>query len=300
MSTPYREVAPSVNPSPADTYCVSIYSGYSDFRASSSSSRQPTVRSRGDRGAITQFSPGARRNFLKNIFSLSTLPDLAITLTYPGIYPADSRAWKRHLDNFSSEFRDRFPGSWFFWKLEPQKRGAPHYHLLGSLGVSHDRMGIAILRKFIAETWFLVVGSGDERHLRSGISADFINDSFGKCKRYVCKYVGKSTGSDLPEWARPGRFWGIIGRKKLPASPCCHVLLPKDIFFKLRRLVRKWMRRFPSSARYAIRLKKLPSFFILANHGLLFRLLEGALGFVFPQADSPLVSGVFDLETTPF
>jgi hypothetical protein len=229
---------------------------------------------------------------------LSELPDLAITLTYPGFYSTDPKEWKRHLDNFSHEFQRRFPGTWFFWKLEPQKRGTPHFHLLGSLKT--DRINITILRKFIAETWYGVVASGDERHLRAGTQADFIGESFGKVKRYVCKYVGKNVGADLPQWATPGRWWGVIGRKNLPSSPCCHLLLPKDIFFKLRRLVRKWMGRFLTSVRYAKRLKKLTAFLILASDATMFRLLEGALGFFISQyASQHGVSTVLDLESVP-
>jgi len=276
---------------------VNIYSGYADFRGPSSTKRQ-AGNAGGDRRTITEFSSGARRNFLKRMFSLSVLPDLAVTLTYPGIYAAEAETWKRHLDNFSHEFRRRFPGSWFFWKLEPQRRGAPHFHLIGSVG--GGRLNIFFLRQFIAETWFRIVGSGDERHLNAGTQADYINDSFGKVRAYVCKYVGKRSGSDLPQWATPGRFWGIIGRKNLPTATCCQVLLPRDAFFKLRRLVRKWMKRFATSTSYSKRLKNLSAFFVLVQHGIVFRLLEGALGFSLPQASNSLAPAVLDFELIPF
>lgn len=298
MSARYSVIASSVNPPSAKCHSVSVYSGYANFRAPSKPAPHHPGHDRGDRKTITRFSPSSRRNFLKKVFSLAVLPEIFITLTYPGFYPADSSTWKRHLDNFAHEFRRRFPGSWFFWKLEPQRRGAPHFHLMGSLG--RDRMDINLLRRFIGKNWFRVVGSDDERHLRAGTQADFICDSSGKIRAYVCKYVGKSTESDLPEWATPGRFWGIIGRQSLPATPCCHVLLPRETFFKLRRLVRKWLHRFASSNHYATRLKRMPSFFVLLSHGLLFRMLENAVGFLLPQPDGQLVSNVLDLELIPF
>jgi len=298
MSPTYSGGATSVNPPSADAYSVSIYTGYTDFRGPSSSSRPRNPHPPGKRQAITAFSSKARRSLLKKIFSLSALPDLCITLTYPGLYSANPKEWKRHLDNFFHEVRRRFDCAWFFWKLEPQRRGAPHFHLLGSLG--GERLHIALLRQGIAETWFRVVGSGDERHLRAGTQADYIDDSFGKIRSYVCKYVGKPTGSDLPQWATPGRFWGIFCRKNLPAATCSHVLLPRDTFLKLRRLVRKWMKRFPSSRGYAHRLRAMQSFFLLANHRTVFRLLEGAFGFSMPRDPGPLLSGVLDFERIPF
>lgn len=293
MPTPYNAVAPFVNPSPTSgTYAVNIYTGYADFRpppplAFKKPARKPAKQlsenlaaliPRGNRKAISEFSKPSKRNFLKKIFSLSVLPDLFITLTYPGSYTydrKDSKAWKRNLDNFVHAFRRQFPDSWFFWKLEPQRRGAPHFHLVGSLGV---RVNIVLLRKFIAETWFRVVGSGDVKHLQAGIQADFVNDSFGKVKRYVCKYVSKISATD-PAWAAPGRWWGIVGRDKLPSSPCCHVLLTEDTFFKLRRLVRKWMAHLRTSAGYSKRLRKLASFFVLADHRHILAQLEFTIGF---------------------
>lgn len=297
MSPTYCGGATSVNPPSADAYSVSIYAGYTDFRGTSVFSRSRKV-SPGKRQTIRAFSPKARRDLLKKIFALSALPDLCITLTYPGLYSADPTEWKRHLDNFFREVRRHFPDSWFFWKLEPQRRGAPHFHLLGSLG--EQRLHITILRQFVAETWYRVVDSGDEKHLRAGTQTDYIDDSFGKVRSYVCKYVGKPTASDLPQWAAPGRFWGVFGRKNLPAATCCHVLLPRDTFLRLRRLVRRWMKRFSSSRNYAQRLKTMRSFFVLAQHATIFRLLEGALGFILPHTSNPLAPDVLDLELVPF
>src|SRR5690606_1419342 len=53
-----------------------------------------------------------------------------VTLTYPRHWPTDPRSWKKHLD----AWRKRMQRAWgrlpAVWKLEPQRRGAPHFHLL--------------------------------------------------------------------------------------------------------------------------------------------------------------------------
>ena len=52
-----------------------------------------------------------------------------ITLTYPRQYP-DVKTAKQHLDKFRKRLRRRFPKACGVWKLELQKRGAPHFHLM--------------------------------------------------------------------------------------------------------------------------------------------------------------------------
>jgi hypothetical protein len=52
--------------------------------------------------------------------------------------------------------RREFSGCSAIWKLEPQKRGAPHFHLLV--------WGIAFLHyQRLARRWFEIVGSNDPR-----------------------------------------------------------------------------------------------------------------------------------------
>lgn len=297
MPTPYRKATLFVNPPSANCHTVSIFPGYTDFRSASPVSSCPGKPARGDRQKVTKFSRRSRTNFLKKVFSLFELPGVFVTLTYPGHYPAESSEWKRHLDNFSKELLRHFPGSWFFWKLEPQKRGAPHFHLMGSLGAGNEGLSISLLRHFVAATWFRVVGSGDVRHFRAGTQVDFLKDASGKVQAYVCKYVGKSTCVSLPSWATPGRFWGIVGRKNLPAASCCHVQLTRESFYKLRRLVRRWLRRFSSSSFYADRLKSISSFFVLLPRETFFCLLGGAVGFpIFRPLE---FQGVLDLESAP-
>lgn len=65
---------------------------------------------------------------IASILRDAELPNF-VTLTYPAKFPTVSRA-KRDLKVFQQRLIRRFPGSGGIWKLEPQERGAPHYHLL--------------------------------------------------------------------------------------------------------------------------------------------------------------------------
>src|SRR5262245_28394097 len=118
----------------------------------------------GQRGTIRGFSRASRRRMLRWVQTIdremSGMP-LFVTLTYPGDWPGDPRRWKRDLDAWLKRLRRAQPAAWAVWRLEPQRRGAPHYHLL-VFGV--DCLPI----EWLSRTWFEVVGSGDLRHLVAG------------------------------------------------------------------------------------------------------------------------------------
>lgn len=131
---------------------------------------------------------------------------LFVTLTYPREFPLEPTTLKHHFDAFSKRLRRTFPRSSAIWKLEYQKRGAPHYHLVV--------MGVPFLaRQWLSRAWAEVVGTGDERHLRAGtqVARCF---SARKAVTYAAKYVAKVADS-VPASHR-GRFWGAIGRSNLP------------------------------------------------------------------------------------
>lgn len=163
------------------------------------------------RGLAT-FSRASRRRLMRTIAKTKRerLP-LFVTLTYPNVYPHDPLEWKRHLKNFLARLGRRYKRACGVWKLEPQKRGAPHYHLL-VWGVSYHE-----LRNFVGEAWYQVVDSGDEKHLRAGTRVEWVR-SWGGVLAYASKYLGK-----LPEpvedpelWKSVGRYWGVFARGDVP------------------------------------------------------------------------------------
>lgn len=255
---------------------MAIFNGYTEIKQIQYSGFLPPV-SRGKRKRITSFSHRSRKNLLKQIFCLSEYPSLFVTLTYPRFFPADLKEWKRHLDNFRREVKRKFPDAWFYWKLEPQKRGAPYYHLIGDLD---KPVPITLLRQYLSEVWYRVCGAYDPKHLRAGVQADYVNDSLGKMKSYVCKYVAKvDENENLDIWATQGRFWGKIGEKNMPPRLAYVVNINSGDYYKLKRAIRKWLKRLsPSSREYSSRLKSIPSFHILASGREMKRLFEFVTG----------------------
>lgn len=187
----------------------------------------------GTRGAIRTFTPGARRRLMKRLAclnreALSCLP-LMITLTYHNDWPADLKGCKLHLERFCKRLQRGHKNVAIIWKLEYQKRGAPHFHLLvfNIPWIAHVE---------VARHWYEVVGTQDNALRRAGTRVERIRCWNGVIS-YASKYLGKvlSEGPDVS----PGRFWGVKFSRNLPT-----VLLVRAIawrtFYALRRTL--WRR----------------------------------------------------------
>lgn len=193
--------------------------------------QQVKSRNKGRRRAVAGFSAKSRRRLQFKIAKVDRehLPYF-VTLTYPSEFPT-ARQTKKHLDAFGKAIKRRGYGA--IWKLEPQQRGAPHYHLLmwGPL------KSIKAIRAWVAETWFRIVDSGDEKHLRAGTQVQRVRSMKG-VRSYAAKYMGKEV--KMEGWESPGRFWGVLGGQNIPWSESVTVELPEWMIHRLKR----WMRKY--------------------------------------------------------
>lgn len=176
------------------------------------------------RGEIREWTSRSRARMLYRIATvdweaLPGVPEM-LTLTYPREYPADGPTCKAHLRTFQKRYERRFGKMYAAWKMEFQKRGAPHFHLLIRRPAS---IGWREFEGWCARAWFEVVGSGDPRHLRAGVGLDRevirrAGRSGAKIAWYFAKHAGpgqsssKAYQNEVPQNFRsPGRFWGLIG-----------------------------------------------------------------------------------------
>jgi len=187
----------------------------------------------GVRGRISGFSRQSRRRLQKTVSKTQkdNLP-IFVTLTYPSEYPGDPKEWKKHLHNFLRRLAYAFEGVSGIWKLEPQKRGAPHYHLM-VWGV-----GFVDLLMFVPEKWYQVVGSGDERHLRAGTRVEKVRSWKGVVS-YCSKYLGKEVVS-MPGWEFVGRYWGVFQRDNVPWA----ALVTREVTYKQAVQIMRYFRRY--------------------------------------------------------
>jgi hypothetical protein len=159
-----------------------------------------------------------------------------VTLTFPEFYPTVQRA-KRDLDTFVKRLVRQFPDASGVWKLEPQKRGAPHFHLL-VWGASFRE-----LLAFVPDAWYQVVGSDDPNHLawHKGLlgNSPCVQqvDSQRGVFWYASKYMSKEVGIMFSDW---GRWWGVFHRDNLPLGEVVNMEVTEEKAIEFIR----YMRRF--------------------------------------------------------
>lgn len=183
-----------------------------------------------------------------------------ITLTYPGdweVVAPDGASVKHHMILWRKRFQREYgEPARYIWKLEFQRRGAPHIHLWMAPPMSPGQSGRRFA-EWLSETWAQVVDHPDPvqkaRHRLAGTAID-IRNGLKSCdpKRlaiYFTKHSSPNLDGDkeyqhiVPDlWRRPGRgpgrFWGVYGLKKATAV----VEVAQDAYLAARRIVRRWSR----------------------------------------------------------
>lgn len=154
-------------------------------------------RRRAKRSKIIKFSWRSARRLRHLVRNSEDIWKAFITLTYPEEYPCNGRVTKKHLNAFLQFLRSR--GVKCVWVLEFQARGAPHYHIIVSDFIPKEE---------IAERWYKIVGSRDEKHLRAGTGISMIR-SKGHLYGYLLSYIKKLDQKMAPKgFEDVGRFWG--------------------------------------------------------------------------------------------
>ena len=233
-------------------------------------------------GVITEWSRKSRSAMRRTFAELDYSPlveagrvPAMVTLTYPGdweIVAPDGARVKRHMVLWRKRFqREYVEQARYIWKLEFQRRGAPHIHLWMTPPMSSGRSGQGFAQ-WLSETWAQVVDHPDveqkARHRLAGTAIDVRNGLKACDPKRLAIYFTKHSSPNLhgdkeyqhvvPElWRQPGRgpgrFWGVYGLKKAIAV----VEVGQDTYLAARRIVRRWSRsqavygdsasRFPSS-----------------------------------------------------
>jgi hypothetical protein len=147
-------------------------------RSNGSKSREASDTSR---KAVNHWSDKSRLKMVERFASLDYTPfelsdsiPALITLTYPGDWlsvASTAQLAKQHLQSFRKRF-ERAYGRPFFalWKMEFQRRGAPHFHLLAPIPIGVQ------FSEWLSETWSDVVNHPNleerEKHRLAGTGLD--------------------------------------------------------------------------------------------------------------------------------
>jgi hypothetical protein len=201
---------------------------------------------------VKTFSRQSRNKLLKTLLSIdydAMGSPVFFTLTYPGKFSEDPLQWKKDFHAWVTRIKYNHPGLCLVWRLEPQKRGAPHYS--GFLW-GWDTLGTDEGRQELSRTWYEVVGSRDEKHLRAGTQAILLDGPDRRQKiYYLAKYQSKKTkGAKNEFFDYPvGRYWGVCGRSNLAISKET-VDLPRREWMLVRRVLRKRLEKVTSKGKF--------------------------------------------------
>lgn len=247
---------------------LALTAGDRDQAVVSSTRRSNSAADHRNAGAvITEWSRKSRSAMCRTFAELDYSPlvesgriPAMITLTYPGdweVVTPEGASVKRHMVLWRKRFQREYgEPARYIWKLEFQRRGAPHIHLWMAPPMSPGRSGRSF-SQWLSEAWSLVVDHPDPvqkaRHRLAGTAID-VRNGLKACdpKRlaiYFTKHSSPNLNGDkeyqhiVPElWRRPGcgpgRFWGVYGLKKAIAV----VEVAQDAYLAARRIVRRWSR----------------------------------------------------------
>ncbi|WP_423488473.1 rolling circle replication-associated protein [Mycobacteroides sp. PCS013] len=230
---------------------------------------------------ITEWSRKSRSMMCRAFAELDYTPlvesgriPVMVTLTYPGdweIVAPTGAAVKRHMVLWRKRFQREYGEPVrYIWKLEFQRRGAPHVHLWMAPPRSPGKTGTSFAA-WLSDTWADIVDHPDHeqrsRHCQAGTAIDILS-GLRACdpKRlaiYFTKHSSPNTHGDkeyqhiVPSLWRepgrgPGRFWGIYGLRKATATAEVGV----DAYLATRRIIRRWSR---SQAAYSAASERFPS-----------------------------------------
>jgi hypothetical protein len=187
------------------------------------------------RGPIREFSRASQNRLAEYCDSIDWVSLgclLFITLTYPSVFPTDGKVTEYHLDKFRHAWLRKYGAPVGIHKQEFQHRGALHFHLV----LVGNGIDVGECRRWVAQTWFDIVGSGDRAHFFAGTEVDFWRS--GNPASYLSKYFGGGKGYQniVPDgFINPGRFWGAWGLR--PKSVFTD--LSEREFIDIRRIFRK-------------------------------------------------------------
>ena len=181
---------------------------------------------------IRYLSRKSLSNFAFLVSVTETRFESLLTLTYGENYPKDGRMVKADLTRVLTWLKRHYPGLEYFWFLEFQGRGAPHFHLGLSVGYPGESSQAELAKSWAKissriEGVYCGIGSGnyhelgcvcagcgsvkldvETQHRRQGVWENV--RSLDGSIRYVLSYALKPYQKRVPpEYGNVGRFWGV-------------------------------------------------------------------------------------------
>jgi hypothetical protein len=213
---------------------------------------------------ITGMSKNSRLRLIKRLACIhwkSYRSALFSTLTYHNEYPQTGKEVKIELDKFIKRIERSFPSLDYVWRMELQKRGAPHFHFIFFIRNEEYPLNPEWIKRDVREHWLAINPCGCESCVAHAVETETL-ENFGKVIAYVSKYVAKETKGTENNYT--GRRWGYIRTLSYKEYEKIKLSGLQFIYLKLL-LLQSYEHNDRRRAYIAEHLKNIYSVFILAD-----------------------------------
>lgn len=170
--------------------------------------KPPTKHKRGD---IKEFSRKSRRRMLLKLSRFnydSYFTKLFFTTTFHNIYPKSKKDTKDYLLRIIKRIERIDPAFTIIWRVEIQKRGAPHFHFILLLDKALNGKDKLLYCKKLKNAWGDITSDINKFSYSVGSDVRELNSNH-KTFMYIAKYSAKYI--DGSKVLKLGRFWGVRG-----------------------------------------------------------------------------------------
>ena len=163
---------------------------------------------RKNRGKISGFSKRSRFRLFQLLSMIRNnldTPPLFVTLTYHHGHENDPRPTKSHLHNFLVQLRNYDPDVQYIWRIELQKRGAPHYHMIIFPSCRNTKCTTEYYFSQIRFLWHSIGDPKSRKHEQYGCLIKTVRNYREACN-YMSKYIAKPLIEENEDVE--GKHWG--------------------------------------------------------------------------------------------
>jgi hypothetical protein len=191
------------------------------------------------RGNISGFSDKARARMLKTVNQINRPdPPLFITLTYRDNEQDHSKS-KKHLDRIRKHFEYKYKQIAAIWRLEFQRRGAIHYHILLWKSDTWLNYPLDEVKETVSKAWAKIILDGSEATLKYSVKI-MLGENSNALSLYLLGHNNKT--NQIRDDLETGRYWGIWKKELLGiGKPQESYNIKQNQIFVLRRLSRQYL-----------------------------------------------------------
>lgn len=190
---------------------------------------------------IKGFSQNSRRRFVKQLAHINLnfyASPLFLTLTYRNTLPKDSNELRTQLNLFLTKLRRMNTKFHYVWRLEFQKRGAPHFHLILFPFQNVRKQDVCKYENDIRLAWRSTLKSWDSSMQKYSVRLDKL-EGRRNVFSYISKYATKPDETESSTYF--GRRFGFSSDINL--NPLTSAKLSDRDFYLFRKIIYNFMKK---------------------------------------------------------